>query len=740
MRDTEEQISIEGEIEDVIFQSDDTGYTVCEIAWDGEMTTLVGTLAGVMVGDFIRAMGHWTNHPTYGKQFKVAYFEKNAPQDQKAMLRYLSSRAIKGIGPRLAERIVDLFGDSTFDVMENNPDLLSDVPGISPKKARQISEAFREQFGARQVMMFFGAFFGPGTSLRIYKRYGSGAVDLVQKNPYRLCEEVHGIGFEKADAMAKSLGMDNTAAPRLGAGLRFVLKKSAATQGNVYLPRRMLVSSAAAVLQVSEDKVEKALEELIRAGELYEVIANEDRPVYLPQYFLAQSGAAAKLVSLSRVDLFGSVDGADDLIARTEEREGIHYDPVQRRAIRSAIDHPVTVLTGGPGTGKTTIIKAIVNIFHCVGMETALAAPTGRAAKRMSESTGFSAKTIHRLLEMEYSPGDDMTFTRNERNPLSFDAVIIDEVSMVDLLLFDALLKALRPGCRLILIGDSDQLPSVGAGNVLQDTIECGVFCVCRLQHIFRQSHGSDIVENAHRINRGKEPVPSDKSGDFFFLSRSTPDATAAAVVSLCTERLPKTYGDNVRDRIQVISCTRKGEIGTAHLNVLLQKALNPPSMEKREKRIGEIIFREGDKVMQMRNNYDLEWTDPHSAEQGFGVFNGDIGRITQVDEVAESVLVTYDGKEVVYSFEELSEIEHAFAVTVHKSQGSEYPVLIFPVLNPPPMLASRRLLYTGVTRAKEMAILVGSSETVRNMVRNDRKDTRFSGLADAYRTFADQA
>lgn len=737
MADKTDLVTIEGEIEDIVFQSDETGYTVCSIEWEREPVTLVGIMPSLMIGDAVRAMGTWTNHPTYGKQFKVSYFEKSMPADENAMLRYLSSRTIRGVGPKLAQRIVSQFGDATFDVIENNPDLLSDVQGISPRKAREISAAFREQFGVRNIMMFFSGYFGMTTSVRIYKRWGNAAVDIIKKNPYLLCDEIYGIGFERADSMAKSLGMEGDSHERIRAGLHYVLKYNASANGHSYLPREKLIAAGAKLLEVDEEQVRECLTYLCKEADLILHTGSEDKAVYLPEYFQAETGSAAKLVELSRINLYGSISGMDELISETERDEGIRYAPAQLRAIRSAIESPVTVLTGGPGTGKTTIVKAIVNIFRKVGMEIALAAPTGRAAKRMSQSCGFEAKTLHRLLEMEYSPDEKVKFARNERNMLDVDAVIVDELSMVDILLFSSFLKAVRPGTRLVLIGDSDQLPSVGAGEVLRDTISSEVFKVCRLDRIFRQNAESMIVENAHRINRGEAPVPSGRDGDFFIMQRNSISSVSSTIVSLCKDRLPATYGKEILEGLQVISCTRKGELGTARLNAQLQAALNPPSPRKAEKAVGDVIFRVGDKVMQIRNNYDAEWQDANNEEIcGMGVFNGDIGKIVEISNTRESVTVDFDSHLVEYPFEELSEIEHAFAVTVHKSQGSEYPVVIMPVYNPPPLLATRNLIYTAVTRARKMVILVGDDRSVSTMAQNDYKALRYTGLSGMYRVF----
>ena len=739
MASNNEVLTLEGEVEDVIYQNDENGYTVCVLSVGDDPVTVVGTMPGILVGDVIRVMGEWTSHPTYGKQFKVNMLEKSLPVDEKAMLRYLSSRAVRGVGPTLAQRIVARFGDATFDVIENNPDLLADVHGISVRKAREISDAFKEQFGVRKVMMYFGAYFGSTTTMRIYKRWGNLAVETVEKDPYILCDEIYGIGFERADAMAQAMGFEKGSSRRVRAGLRYLLRFNAAANGHCFLPQDKLIAAAAALLELDADRVREVLDALTAEGDLIRA-KGEVPPIYLPEYFRAEITCATKLCELNRINLFGSIEDANALIRETEEREDIRYAPAQREAIKCALEHSVTLITGGPGTGKTTIVKAIVDLFSRVGMEIALAAPTGRAAKRLSESTGCGAKTVHRLLEIEYTGDDSMRFQRNESNPLDEDVIVVDEVSMMDVLLFANLLHAIRPGTRLILIGDSDQLPSVGAGEVLRDTLESGVFPVCRLERIFRQSGGSDIVENAHRINRGEYPVSSEKDGDFFLVSRPSLSATVETVLSLCRDRLPRRYGQEAAGGIQVISCTRKGDLGTVRLNAILQNALNPPAPGKREKAVRDVVFREGDKVMQIRNDYDLEW---ESADRdgitGCGVFNGDIGVITKVDTDDESVTVLYDDHSVKYLFEELDEIEHAFAVTVHKSQGSEYPIVVFPLFNPPPMLATRNLLYTGVTRAKRMAILVGDLPSFRRMVDNDRVAERYTGLCAAYRLLKDR-
>ncbi len=725
-------LRISGTVEEVIYRNEENGYGVAVIDHDNEPVTVTGVMPNLRLGNQVNLMGEWVNHPQYGRQFKVHLFEVAVPDNAEGMLRYLSSRAIKGIGPKTAKRIVEQFGDASFDVIENDPSLLATVRGISREKAEQISRLFREQFGVRNIMMFFGEHFGPTTSMKIYKRFGNAAVNIIKTNPYLLCEEIYGIGFERADRLAMALGVPADAPSRVESAILYLLHYNAAANGHVYLPLKKLTDAAVALLSCPKEAVERAIESLCGVNRLIKRELARHTAVYTKRAYEAERNSARKLALLSSTDLYGSIEGADALIDETQTLEGITYAPLQKKAIVSAINHSLTVITGGPGTGKTTIIRAILRIFTGLGLKVALAAPTGRAAKRMSEATGSEAKTIHRLLEMEFSEMEEPRFFRCDTTPLDQDVVIVDELSMIDIFLFSSLLSALRPGTRLILIGDADQLPSVGAGDVLRDVIASEKYPVCRLDRIFRQAGESNIVVNAHRINRGEYPVRSDKTGDFFILERTDAEAAAQTVLELCQTRLPKTYGKEIQNGLQVLSCTRKGPLGTYHLNALLQSALNPPAPEKAEHRFREVVFRQGDKVMQITNNYDLLWTwEDDPSVSGSGVFNGDIGTVRWVNTEEECLQVSFDGRVADYDFSQLDELEHAWAVTVHKSQGSEYPVVILPVFDPPPMLATRNLLYTAITRARQMVILVGKNASLCHMVDNNRMAGRYTALAE---------
>ncbi len=728
---SKEMARIRGTVEEVIYRNEDNGYSVAVIDYENEPVTATGIMPRIRLGNEVNLMGEWVNHPQYGRQFKVHFFELAVPENAEGMLKYLSSRTVKGIGPKTAKRIVEQFGASSFDVIENDPALLATVRGISPEKAQQISRDFREQFGMRNIMMFFGEHFGPTTSMKIYKRFGNNAVELIKTNPYLLCEEIYGIGFERADRLAMSLGVAPDAPSRVESGILYLLHYNAAANGHVYLPLEKLTDAACALLSCPKEAVERGIESLCGVRRLMMRALPDHTAVYTKRAYDAEQICARKLQLLSDTDLYGSIEGAEALIDDTQTVEGIAYAPQQKSAILGAIHHALTVITGGPGTGKTTIIKAVLRIFCQLGLKVALAAPTGRAAKRMSEATGSEAKTIHRLLEMEFSETEEPRFFRGEDNPLDKDVVIIDELSMIDVFLFSSLLSALRPGTRLILIGDSDQLPSVGAGDVLRDIIAAEKYPVYRLERIFRQAEESRIVVNAHRINNGEYPLRSDRNGDFFLMERPSAQATVQTVMELCASRLPKTYGKEVLEGVQILSCTRKGPLGTYNLNALLQNTLNPAAPEKKEHRFRETVFRTGDKVMQITNNYDLVWTlREEESVSGAGVFNGDIGLVCDIDTDGETLWVDFDGRIAQYDFSQLDELEHAWAITVHKSQGSEYPVVILPVFDPSVMLATRNLLYTAITRAKKMVILVGKQASVCQMVDNNKITGRYTALS----------
>ncbi len=721
-------LEIEGTVEHIVFQNENNGYTVCELAVSGEeYVTLVGIMPFLAEGEGIKALGRWEMHASFGRQFKVEYFEKQLPVGETAMLKYLSSGAVKGIGPVLAKRIIAKFGTDAFEVIENHPEWLADIDGITKKTAAKISDRFRENFGVRSVMMFCRDFFGPATAVKVYKKWGGGALDVIRGNPYLLCEEIRGVGFETADRIAASLNTDKNAPERLRAGLIWFLTYNAAQNGHTFLPENKLIPAAARFLDTEEETLAAVLPPLLSDGRLVSVRFGSRTVIYLKEYFDAEQYAAAKLTQLNNVCDHISAEDADRFLVQIEDELDITYAALQKKAILNAVNSGVMLLTGGPGTGKTTVIRAVITVFERMGLRIALAAPTGRAAKRMSEATAREAKTIHRLLEMDYSDENDPHFRRDEHARLDEDVIVIDEASMVDTLLFASLLKAVKPGARLILIGDADQLPSVGAGFVLNNILESDRFPSVKLTEIFRQARSSLIVRNAHAINRGEYPDLTVRDNDFFFLPRETGRDIAATVSELCASRLPRRYGEGIRRGIQVITPSHKGAAGTDCLNAALQNALNPPDPRKREKKIRDRIFREGDKVMQIKNNYDILW-EKNGAE-GIGIFNGDIGTVEEVNLSAETVTVSFDERIAVYDFTQLDELELAYAITIHKSQGSEYPVVILPIYDFSPRLLTRNLLYTAVTRAKDMVIVVGSAETLRAMVDNDRQVRRYTGL-----------
>ncbi len=730
----QEMIAIDGVVEHVVYQNAETGYTVCEIATASqenptqeELVTLVGNLPTLAAGETVRAVGNWTVHPNFGRQFRATYFEKQLPATTDMILKYLSSRAIKGIGPKTAQRIVGQFGVDTFEIMEHHPEYLADVPGISYQKALEIQQEFKAQFGMRNVMMFCRDYFGASTSIRIYKKWGAAAVDIIKNNPYSLCEEFYGIGFERADRIARTLDPEGYRTERARAMTRYFITQNGIQNGHVYLPEEKLVPCMMQMLECGEEEVLDSLDALERENVIVRTDVEGTRVVYTSELYLCEQRIAKNLYRLERDTVVLGVEDIDRFIDRIEREDSITYAPMQRKAIRGALRQGLFLLTGGPGTGKTTIVRAVIRIFEQMGQSIALAAPTGRAAKRMSEATQMEAKTIHRLLEMEYTSDDTPRFLRDESNLLSESVIIIDEASMIDTVLFDALLRAIKPGAKLILIGDADQLPSVGAGNILRDLLAADCFTTVRLTEIFRQAGESMIVRNAHAINAGELPALDAKDQDFFFLARESEAEMAKTVVDLCLNRLPKRYGAEICEKLQVLCPSRKGEAGTLALNVLLQRYLNPPSPQKRERKHNGVVFREGDKVMQIHNNYDLTWEK--DGTEGVGVFNGDIGRIVQIDPAAEQITVSFDDRIVKYDYSLLDELEHSFAITVHKSQGSEYPVVLLPVYPYTPKLLTRNLLYTAVTRAQSMVILVGRADVVQGMVQNHRQRKRYTGL-----------
>ena len=724
-------IKLQGSVEYVIYTNEDNGYTVADFGTDNDdLITITGIMPYINGGDSLIIYGEWKHTQKYGRQFAVSEYERYMPADATAILRYLSSGAVKGIGKKTAEKIVETFGDEALEVLENHPDWLSDIPGISLKKATQICEDFKSKAGIRSAMMFFRDFFGAATTVKIYKRWGSACIDIAKANPYRLCDEIDGIGFERADSMAEKLGIEKNCESRLISGIAHVLRHNAAQNGHVCLPRDILVKAAASLLDADPESINMAIDDMIAMRRLKYSLFSDVIYLYDSYSYDCETYIAEKLDLLDKVCPAISLLDANFFIEKEERTNGIQYAFLQKKAIINALECGVMLLTGGPGTGKTTIVKALIDIFESMDMSVALSAPTGRAAKKLSEATSHEAKTIHRLLEFEYSTdnGDRPGFRRNENDLLDENVIIIDETSMIDNILMCSLLKAIKPGARLILIGDSDQLPSIGAGNVLRDLLECNRFATVRLNEIFRQAEQSLIVTNAHKINRGEMPTLDVKNNDFFFLPRNTDAEIAYTVTDLCLNRLPRSYGDDARFGTQVITPSRKGTAGTENLNVMLQDALNPKTKEKKEYLHRERTFREGDRVMQIKNNYEIEWYRDDDSE-GTGIFNGDIGTIEKIDLAAQHMRIRFDDKTVHYEFTSLEEIEHAYAITVHKSQGCEYPFVIIPLYSAPPMLLTRNLFYTAVTRARRMVILVGRSDVASIMVSNSHIGERYTGL-----------
>ena len=731
--------SITGYIDHIIFRNEDNGYTVMVLKGVSEEDelTCVGSFPVVTQGASVELEGNFTQHPVYGKQFQAVRLTEKMPEDALAMERYLGSGAIKGIGAALAGRIVRHFGDDTFQIVENEPERLSEVKGISEKKAREIAMQIAEKSDMRKAMMFLQKY---GISLnlgaKIYQKYGDSVYSVLQENPYRLADDISGVGFKIADEIAYRIGIHTDSDYRIKSGMVYTLLQ-ATGEGHVYLPKDELFQRAAELLGVDSSYMEKHLVDLAMERKIVQKEQGDQILIYPAQYYYLELNTARMLREL---DIFCPEDEkiVERRIVQIEKETGTVLDEMQKKAVQEAAGHGLLILTGGPGTGKTTTINAIIRYFEGEGAEIRLAAPTGRAAKRMTEATGYEAQTIHRLLELSGMPEDDregqpIHFERNAENPLETDVIIIDEMSMVDIHLIHSLLMAVTAGTRLILVGDENQLPSVGPGNVLRDIIRSGQFPVVELKKIFRQASESDIVVNAHKINKGEQVEINNTSRDFFFLKRYDADIIIRVVIALIQEKLPK-YVEAKPFEIQVLTPMRKGLLGVERLNQILQRYLNPPDASKKEKEIGQGLFREGDKVMQVRNNYQLEWEIRGRygipIEKGVGVFNGDTGIIKTINEFAETAEVEFeDGRWAEYSFKQLDELELAYAVTIHKSQGSEYPAVIIPLLSGPRMLMNRNLLYTAVTRARKCVTVVGSEETFRDMIRNEKQQRRYSSL-----------
>ncbi|WP_070041563.1 ATP-dependent RecD-like DNA helicase [Robinsoniella peoriensis] len=735
---------IEGYVDHIVFRNSDNGYTVMSVVSKGDEVTCVGMLQYIGDGELIEAQGHYTEHATYGRQFQIESYEIKVPEDAMAIERYLGSGAIKGIGVALAARIVRRFKDDTFRIIEEEPERLAEIKGISEKKAREISAQVEEKRDMRKAMIFLQKY-GISTALgvKIYKEYGQNLYQIIQENPYKMADDIDGVGFRIADEIASKVGIHTDSDFRIKSGILYSLLQ-ASQEGHVYLPREILFQRAGELLGIAPDLMDKHLMDMAVDRK---VILKEEAGkvlVYSASYYYLELNTAKMLHDLN----ISSVVSEEKILSRisTIEKENeTELDEMQKSAVTEAVRNGLLIITGGPGTGKTTTINALIDYFETEGLMISLAAPTGRAAKRMTEATGYEAQTIHRLLElsgaMEEMAGR-VQFERNAQNPLEADVIIIDEMSMVDIHLIYALLSAITVGTRLILVGDVNQLPSVGPGSVLKDVIDSGCFPVVRLTKIFRQASESDIVVNAHKINQGEKVVLDNKSMDFFFLQRNDANVIISVVLTLIQKKLPKFVDASMFD-IQVMTPMRKGLLGVDRLNGILQQYLNPPEKSKNEREHGDGLFREGDKVMQIKNNYQIQWEKRGRygipIEKGDGVFNGDMGIVREINTFSELLTVEYDEcRFVEYSFKQLDELELAYAITIHKAQGSEYPAVVIPLLNGPRMLMNRNLLYTAVTRARKCVTLVGSPNTFYQMVENEFEQKRYTTLQERIKELND--
>ena len=724
----EELITCDGTVHSVIFQNAENGYTVLRLLTEeGEVLTVVGCIPCVAPGEHLTVSGVLEQHPQHGEQLRAVELERFLPEDEEEIFNYLSSGVCKGVGPATAQRIVERFGRDTLDILEREPERLTLIKGITAKKAQEIAGSFRRHMGLRRLMEFLARYqLPPVLAMQLRQQYGDAALEMVQENPYLLSSDSCGVEFALTDGIAMSMGIAADSGERLQAAVTFELSHNE-NNGHVFLPRPKLVAATCQLLQCGQELVEQALDDLIdRGAVVQERVANVEA-CYLRRLWEAETSAYRRLNGLLAVDADRSGQAART-IEEIQREQGITYAPQQRQAVELAARTGVLILTGGPGTGKTTTVRGIVALFQKMGLDIVLAAPTGRAAKRMSELTGMEAQTVHRLLGMSWNDAThQVTFTKTEQEPLEADAVIVDEMSMVDLSLFSALLRALRPGTRLVLVGDADQLPSVGAGNVFSDLIRSGRVETVFLREVFRQAEQSAIIRNAHSVNLGEPPRLTNDQGDFFFLCRRDGERTLSTVVDLCRSRLPEKMGIPA-DQIQVLTPTRKGPSGTVSLNRSLQAALNPPKPDKRELQWGERLFREGDRIMQTRNDYDVVW-EKADGTVGTGMFNGDVGKIVQIDPSGEWLTVDFDGRTALYGVEQLNEVDLAYAQTIHKAQGSEYRCVVLAAMPAAQSLMVRGVLYTALTRARELLILVGDDAAVRAMAANDRQQRRYSGL-----------
>lgn len=725
---------ITGYVDHIVYHNADNGYTVLNLVNAEEEITCVGTFSAISEGENIEVTGEYVEHPTYGRQFRVEHFEEKEPTDELSMERYLGSGAIKGVGTALAARIVRRFKEDTFRIIEEEPERLAEVKGISERKAIEIAEQMEEKKELRQAMIFLQKYgITLNLAVKIYNTYGQQLYGILKENPYKLADDIQGVGFRIADEIAVRVGIRSDSDFRIRSGILYALLQ-ASYDGHTYLPEDELTRRTSELLQVDSGLIQKHYMDLAIERKLILKEKDGQMQVYSASYYYMESNSA---VLLKNLDIGYDVPDIEmtDRIRKIEKQTGVELEEKQAMAVKEAVTNGLLVITGGPGTGKTTTINTIIKYFESEGMDILLAAPTGRAAKRMSEMTGYEAKTIHRMLELSGGMEDRAGFERNENNPLETDVIIIDEMSMVDINLMHSLLKAIVPGTRLILVGDVNQLPSVGAGSVLKDIIDSKCFHVVKLTKIFRQASQSDIVVNAHKINLGEEVILDNKSMDFFFLKRYDADVIISVLIQLIQQKLPKFVNATPYD-IQVLTPMRKGLVGVERLNRILQQYLNPPDQTKKEHEYGDGLFREGDKVMQTKNNYQIEWEVQSkygfAIEKGLGIFNGDMGIVQKINDYTETMTVEFDeGRMVEYPFKMLEELELAYAITIHKSQGSEYPAVVIPLLNGPKMLMNRNLLYTAVTRARKCVTLVGNENTFYEMAANVTEQKRYSGLKD---------
>ncbi|MFY9214108.1 MAG: ATP-dependent RecD-like DNA helicase [Tissierellaceae bacterium] len=732
---------IEGIVEEIIFRNEINGYTVARLNTSDGSITIVGKSAFINLEEMVELEGDWVYHDRFGEQFSFTKIKTTAPSTLKGIENYLASGLIPHVGKKTAKKIVERFGLDSLDIIQYNPERLKEIPGIGDKKLEKISKAYEEHRELRDIMVYLQQYdISINNGIKIYKKYGKETIKVIGENPYRLSEDIHGIGFITADNIAKKMGISEDSPFRIEAGLKFSMINSAG-EGHCYLPKEELIKKSEKILKVDREAIEEAIQNLALRKNFYLVTEGEETLIYYMPYHIAENNVARKIIDLSMVE-FDQLDvNIDEEVEKIEAREDITFGKKQVLAIKESLDNGVVIITGGPGTGKTTTINAIISIYEDLDMKVVLAAPTGRAAKRMTETTGRESQTIHRLLEFSFMESEDeMSFNKDDESPIDADVIIIDEASMIDILLMNSLLKAINPGTRLILVGDVDQLPSVGAGNVLRDLIESGCIRVVRLDEIFRQAEESMIIVNAHRINKGDYPILNEKDKDFFFMDTGSTQETLATILDLVQDRLPKYYGvDSLRD-IQVLSPMRRGEVGINSLNKHLQEVLNPKDDNWQEKQVGDEIFRIGDKVMQVKNNYKLKWNllkDGEEVDTGEGVFNGDLGFITDINNEESIVTVLFDDeKEVEYEFSELDEIKLSYATTVHKSQGSEFPVVLMPIHWGPPMLLTRNLIYTAITRAKKLVVLVGDRKYLSMMINNNKIAKRYSSLDKKIKDF----